>query len=159
MRIDIDISGQITQKNLPSSLGFKRSDGLEKAVLLRPEIKKTLLNKYKGVVTNLPEKLYSILIYYAIKDSLIGVREVHICNDTDFRIVKRMLPLLFKEGDLFGSIEITKRKRSEPSSQGHWPALKAHRKRKNASLIIKEEMIEEKLLELDENCKGGRTSR
>jgi hypothetical protein len=40
MRIDIDISGQITQKNLPSSLGFKRSDGLEKAVLLRPEIKR-----------------------------------------------------------------------------------------------------------------------
>jgi hypothetical protein len=159
MRIEIDISGQIQQKSLPSSLGLRRSDGLQKAVLLRETTKRSLLSKYKGKVTNLVEKIHCIMIYYCIKDSLDGVSEIHICNDADFRTIKRLLPHLFDGHNCFKGINVTVRKRSEPGSQGHWPALKAHRRRKNAELIIKESMIEEKLLELDENCKGGRSSR
>ncbi len=126
---------------------MRRSDGLQKAVLLREATKKSFLSNHRGKVTNLVEKIHCIMVYYCVKDSLQGVSEIHICNDADFRTIKRLLPRLFDGYGYFKDINITARKRSEPSSQGHWPALKAHRKRKNATLLIKESMIEEKLLE------------
>lgn len=145
LRIDIDISGQIQQKNLDSSLGAKRSDGVQNAVFLSHQTKKELLGKYKGQINNLVEKMHCLMIYYCIKDLLDGVTEIRVCNDVNFRVVKKLLPLLFK-GRLKG-VEINNRKRSEPASAGHWPALKAHRKRKYATCIIKRKDVEEKILE------------
>ena len=37
MKIEIDISGQIQQKNYDSALGFCRDNGIEKAVYLKSE--------------------------------------------------------------------------------------------------------------------------
>jgi len=147
MKIHIDISGQIQQKNLDSSLGFRRSDGIAKAVFLPIRTKKALFRKYKTQVTNIVEKIHCIMIYYCIKDSLKGVGEIHICRDGDFRAIKRLLPLLFKGHSHFHDIKITVRRRGEPASNGHWPALKAFRKRKYAKSIIKKDMVEKKLLE------------
>ena len=75
MKIHIDISGQITQTSLNSSLGFKRSDGVERTAYLRKQTKKALLRKYGTQITNLVEKIHCILIYYCIRDHLKDVKE------------------------------------------------------------------------------------
>jgi hypothetical protein len=149
VKIHIDISGQIQQRNLDSSLGFKRSDGVNKAVFLPKRTKKALLRKYKGQIINLVEKIHCIMVYYCIKDSLKGVTEIHICRDVNFRVVKRLLPFLFKGHSSFSDIKIAVRNRCDPTSNGHWPALKAFRRRRYATIILKKEMIEKKLLEFD----------
>lgn len=145
MKISIDISGQVQQKNLDSSLGFKRTDGLTRAVFLPKRTKRAILKKYSGKVTNLIERLHCVMIYYCIKDSLKDVNEIHVCGDVNFRVVKRLLPYFFKGHSGFSNIKITVRKGDEPKSNGHWPALKAHRKRKYAKAVIKKDMIEKKL--------------
>jgi len=106
MKIHIDISGQVQQKNLDSSLGFRRSDGLMRAVFLPVRTKKLLFKKYKTQITNLIEKIHCILIYYCIKDSLKGVDGIHICRDGDFRAIKRLLPFLFKGHSHFHDIKL-----------------------------------------------------
>ena len=147
MKMQIDISGQVQQRNYDSALAFKRSDGIEKTVFLRAKTKKALLSKYKGQIINPIEKIHCILIYYCIKDYLKGVEEIKICKDVNFRRTKRLIPNLFKEHKNFPSIKIISRSGGEPKSNGHKPALKAFRKRKYANLIISKEMIEKKLLE------------
>src|SRR3989344_4876391 len=101
MRLEIDISGQIQQLNLDSALGFKREDGFNRSVFLNNKTKKEIIKKYRGQITNLIEKLHCILIYYCVKDFLIGINEMIICRDVNFRRVKNLLPLLFKKDDYF----------------------------------------------------------
>lgn len=145
MDINVDISGQIVQKNLDSSLGCKRSDGLERAVFLTSKTKKEILGKYKGQVTSLIEKVHCILIYYCIKDILDGVDRVIVCNDVEFRKVADLLPKLFSDDLNFKRIELVRLDRSVKRSNGHYPAVKAYRDRGRASKIIKEKMIEDLL--------------
>ncbi len=147
MRISIDISGQVQQMNFDSSLGAKRSDGMTMAVVLPRRTKKAIVRKYKGQITNLMEKIHCIMIYYCIRDHLKEVDEISICRDVKPRVIKPLLSSLFKEYEGFSEVKITFRESSETHSNGHWPALKAFRKRKYAKGIIKKEMIEKKLLD------------
>lgn len=147
MQIEIDISGQVQQLNYDSALGFWRDNGIEKAVYLRSQIKKEVIKKYKGQVTNLIEKLHCILIYYCIKDYLGNVNEIKICKDINVRRLKNLLPLLFKDQNYLENIEVKIRKGSEPESKAHKIALKTFRRKKFASLLITKEMIENVLFE------------
>ena len=63
MHISVDISGQITQKNMDSCLGCRRSDGVERAVFLKSRTKKEVLKKYTDLqVVSIVEKMYCILV-------------------------------------------------------------------------------------------------
>ena len=146
-RIEIDISDQIQQINHNSALGFRRENGLEKSVYLKSEIKKEIIKKYMDQVNNLIEKLHCILIYYCIKDKLEEVNEIKVCKDVNFRRIKNLLPLLFKENGYLKDIKITQREGRERKSAGHNIALRTFRRKKYADLIIKKEMIEDVLFE------------
>jgi len=145
LKIEIDISGQIHQLNYDSALGFRRENGIEKSVYLRSKTKKGLIRKYKGQVTNLIEKLHCILIYFCIKDSLDNIEEIKICKDANFRKIKNLLPLLFKENNYLNEVKITSREGSEPKSSGHRIALRTFRRQKYANLLINKNMIENML--------------
>ena len=147
MRIEIDISGQVQQKNYDSALGFWRDNGIEKAVHLSSKTKKEILRKYKGQVTNLIEKIHCILIYYCIKEHMDNVNEIKICQDINPRRLKNLLPLLFKENNFLANIKVELRYGKEPESKAHKIALKTFRKRKFASLLITKGMIENVLFE------------
>ena len=147
MRIEIDISGQIQQLNYDSALGFWRDNGLEKAVYLKSTVKKKIIRKYKGQVTNLIEKLHCILIYYCIRDHLDSVNEIKICNDINIRRLKNLLQLLFKEYSYLNNTKIRIRTGNEQESKAHRIALKTFRKRKFANLLLTEKMIEDVLFE------------
>jgi hypothetical protein len=156
LKIEVDISGQIQQLNYDSALGFRRENGIEKSVFLRSSDKKEIINKYKGQVTDLIEKIHCIMIYYCIKDYLDNIREIKICRDVNFRRVKRLLPLLFKENNYLNEINITSREGKEKQSLGHSVALRTFRKRKFAELIITRKMIEDLLFEFKKKShKGG----
>lgn len=144
MKIQVDISGQIQQLNYNSALGFKRSDGLQGAAFLRWQTKKEIIKKYKGQVVRLIEKLHCILIYYAIQGHLQGVKEIRICQDVNYRKLKELIPLLFKESILGIKIE---RRTEDARSNGHRPALRAFRKRARADILVTKEMIEKLLFE------------
>jgi len=154
MKIEIDISGQIQQKNYNSVIGFRRENGVVKSVYLNSKVKKQIIEKYKGQVYNLIEKLHCILIYYCIKDDLENVNEIRICRDVDFRILKNLFPLLFKEDDYLKNIKITVRKGIEPKSEAHRFALRTFRRKRHATKIINKKMIEDMLFEFKKS-KGG----
>lgn len=145
MIIQIDISGQIQQKNYDSAAGFRRSDGLMNSVFLRKETKKEIIKKYKGQVVNLIEKIHCILIYRCIKDYLENVKEIKMCKDCNPRRIKFLLPFLFKDQSNFKNIKINFREGHEPKSNGHRIALKTFRRRKHASILLTKENIENKL--------------
>jgi hypothetical protein len=147
MIIQVDISGQIQQKNLDSSLGFKRSDGSSGSVFLRKQLKQKLTNKYKGQVVNFVEKVHCIMIYYAIKDRLRDVKEIKICRDVNKRNIAYLLPKLFKDYAGFSDIRLSFIGGKNGKSNGHNPALKALRHRKYADKILNLEMVEKLLLE------------
>lgn len=146
MIIQIDISGQIQQLNYDSALGFKRSDGAEGAVFLPSKTKKEIIKKYKGQVVRLIEKLHCILIYYCIKDNLKGVTEIIICKDVNFRRLKDLVPLLFKDYNYLEGIGI-KPRIEKKKSNGHRPAIRAFRKRLRSDIVITKDMIESTLFE------------
>ena len=144
-KIEIDISGQIQQLTYDSALGFRRDNGFEKSVYLRNKEKKEIIKKYKGQVMNLIEKLHCILTYYLIKDELDSISEIKICKDVNFRTMKNLLPLLFKENNYLNGIRISVRRGDEPKSMAHRFALRTFRRRRHASQIINKEMIEKML--------------
>lgn len=146
MIIQIDISGQIQQKNYDSALGFKRSDGKSGSVFLRKQLKQKLTHKYKGQVINFVEKLHCIMIYYAIKNHLAGVKDIKICRDVNKRNVAYLLPKLFKDYEEFSKIKLSFLGGKNGKSNGHNPALKTFRHRKYADKILKLEMVEKLLL-------------
>lgn len=146
MIIQIDISGQIQQKNYDSALGFKRSDGKSGSVFLRKQLKQKLTNKYKGQVINFVEKVHCIMIYYAIKNQLDGVKEIKICKDVNKRNLAYLLPKLFKDDKEFSNIKISFVGGKNGKSNGHNPALKTFRHRKYADKILNLEMFENLLL-------------
>ncbi|MFH0836680.1 MAG: hypothetical protein V1870_00980 [Candidatus Aenigmatarchaeota archaeon] len=154
MKIAVDISGKIDQKNYDSSLGFKRSDGIKGAVFLKSDTKKKILYRYKGQITNLIEKIHCVLIFHCINEYLENVTEIELCHDINFRRGKRLLITLFENN----SISMTKinifPKQCSGKSDGHWPALKAFRKRKYAMKTISYEMIEKQLLNFKESKSG-----
>ena len=145
MRVHVDISGQVSQRNLDSCLGCKRSDGLTKTVFLPKRSKKAVIRKYKGQVVNLIEKIHCILIYYCVRDILENVDELIICNDANYRRVRNLLPMLFKDSNEFERVNIKPLK--EGKSNGHKPAVKAYRKRKYADKILTKDNIERRLFE------------
>jgi len=147
MKLEIDISGQVQQLNFDSALGFRRSDGFTRSVYLRRAVKKDIIKKYKGQITNLIEKIHCILIYYCIKDFLDNIDEIIICRDVDFRRIKNLLPLLFKEYNYLSKINIKQRSSDGQKSSAHNIAIKTFRKKKYADLIINKEMLENVLLE------------
>ncbi len=139
-KIEIDISGQIQQKNLDSALGFRRNDGLRGSVFLKKELKKKINQKYKSQITNLVEKLHCILIYYCIKDHLEGIENIRICKDVNARKIGYLLPFLFKDNEHFSKAKLSFIQGEK--CNGHAPALKSFRHRKWADKIITMEMIE-----------------
>ncbi len=188
IKIYIDISGQIQQLNMDSALGFRRSDGLGNSIYFKNELKKEIIKKYKGQVTNLIEKMHCILIYYVrnenciiygavvdftvfisehpknkchsnhiiydvvahcffdcIKDYLEGVKEIEICRDVDFRRLKNLLPLLFKEQNYLANIKIIQKDSDTGESLAHRITLKTFRRKKYANIILTKEMIEDVL--------------
>lgn len=145
MKIHVDVSGQITQKNLHSVIGMQREDGLKYSVFLRNFDKKAIIKKYKGQITRLIEKLHCILIYYCIRDHLNGVSKLIICRDVNFRILKNLLPLIFKNN--LKNIKILQRESNSAKSKAHYTALKTFRHRKYADFLISKEMIEQQLFE------------
>jgi hypothetical protein len=146
IRIHIDISGQITQKNYDSAIGILREDGFEYSVFLRAKDKKDIIRKYKGQVTRLVEKLHCIMIYYALKENLKDANELIICRDINFRKLKSLLHLLFKNNEL-KHISVTQRDSEGEQSLAHYVALKAFRDRKRSNLLVTKDMIEELLFE------------
>ncbi|MBU3924153.1 MAG: hypothetical protein KJ592_04500 [Nanoarchaeota archaeon] len=146
MKLHIDISGQVQQKNLNSALGCKRDDGAEKSVFLKSKIKKDVLLKHKGQVTNLIEKIHCILIYYCVRDFLDGIDEIIICKDVDFRKLKNLLLLLM--GDKLAGINIVQRKSNSEKSFAHNVALKTKRNKKHAQLNVTRRMIEDILIKI-----------
>ncbi len=150
-KIEIDISGQIQQLNHDSALGFSRDNGIEKSVYLRSKDKKEIIKKYGGQVTNLIEKLHCILVYYLIKDELKEVTEIKVCKDVDFRTLKNLLPLLFKEQNYLDGIKIIVRTGDEQKSKAHRFALRTFRRRKYASQIINKKILEEMLFKFKKN--------
>ena len=149
--LEIDISGQIQQINYDSVIGCRRYNGIERTAYLSSKIKKEILKKYKGQVTDLIEKLHCILVYYCIRDKLENVAEIKICKDVSFRRIKNLLPFLFKHQKYLQDISINQRKGLEPKSGAHRIALKAFRKKRYADIIITKEMIEDVLLEFRKN--------
>lgn len=147
IKLYLDISGQIQQLNLDSSLGCISGDGLKKSVHLKSSIKKEIINKYKGQITNIIEKLHCIMIYYCIKDNLKDVGEIEICRDVSFRRIKNLLPLLFKDYNYLSNINVTQRESNTDKSPAHRVAIKSFRKRKYATILITREMIEDVLLQ------------
>ena len=145
--LEIDISGQIQQLNYDSVIGCMRNDGLKRSSFLSSEIKKNIIKKYRGQVINIIEKLHCILIYYCIKDILENVKKIIICRDINFRIVKNLLPLLFKENNYLKDIKINQRDTLSEDSLGHKVAIKTFRKKKYADIVLKEEMVENVLFE------------
>jgi len=141
MKLHVDISGQVQQKNLNSALGCKRDDGEERSVFLKSKLKKEVLLKYKGQVTNLIEKIHCILIYYCMKDFLDGIDKVVICKDVNFRRLKKLLLMLF--GDRLKGVKITQRKSNSDKSLAHRVALKTKRHKRHAQLNITRGMIED----------------
>lgn len=113
-------------------MGFKRSDDLVGAVYFPSKTKKEVLKKYKGQVVRLIEKMHCILIYYAIKDHLDGVKEIIICQDVNYRRLKSLIPLLFKDSIL--GIDVRAKSESKKSN-GHGPAIRAFRKRMGAEKV------------------------
>lgn len=146
-KIEVDISGQIQQLNHNSALGFRRDNGIVRSVYLKSKNKKEIIKKYKNQITNLIEKLHYIMIYFCIRDSLKDVKEIKICKDVNFRRIKNLPPLLFKEQNYLRDIKIIPKTGKEIKSAGHNIALKTFRGRKYANLIIKKEMIEDVLFE------------
>ena len=142
MKIEIDISGQIQQLNYDSALGFRRENGIERSVFIKSETKKAVIKKYKGQIVNLIEKVHCILVYYCIKNYLKDISEIKICRDVDFRTLKNLLPLLFKEFNHLNNINIIVRKGNEEKSKAHKFALRTFRRKKHAMKIIDKEMIE-----------------
>ena len=144
MKLHIDISGQVQQKNLNSALGCKRSDGAERSVFLKSKIKKKIILRHKGQVANLIEKVHCILIYYCIKDFLDDVDEIVICKDVNFRRLRRLLPLLFEDG--LDGISVVQRKSNSENSLAHNVALKTKRHKKHAQLNVTWRMVEDILI-------------
>ncbi len=145
--LEIDISGQIQQINYDSVIGCRRHNGIERTAYLSSKIKKEILKKYKGQVTDLIEKLHCILVYYCIRDKLENVKEIKICQDVSFRRLKNLLPFLFKDRNYIQDISVNQGEGLEPKSGAHRIALKAFRKKEYADIIITKEMIENVLLE------------
>lgn len=143
MKLHIDISGQIQQKSLNSALGCVREDGVERSVFIKSKIKKEILTKYKGQVTNIIEKIHCILIFYCINDLLEGVDEIIVCKDIDFRRLKRLLPLLF-EGKLDNK-KIMQRESNSDKSLAHRVAIKTKRNKRHAMKYITKRMVEDVL--------------
>ncbi len=140
MKLHIDISGQIQQKNLNSALGCKRDDGMERGVFLKSKIKKDILKKY-STQKNIIERVHCILIYYCIRDFLEGVDRVVVCRDINFRRMKKLL-LVFLGGKLDG-VKIVQRKSCSEKSLAHNVALKTKRNKKHAKLNITRRMLED----------------
>lgn len=147
MKVEIDISGQIQQLNLNSSLAFRSKDCQTKCVYLDSKTKKEVIKKYKGQVTNLIEKLHCILIYYCIRDDIKNIREIKICKDVSYRKIKMLLPLILKRLSKVESIKIKFREGNDPKSAEHNIALRGFRKKIFADIVIKKEMIENVLFE------------
>lgn len=145
MIIEIDISGQIQQKNYDSALGFRRSDGLTGSIFLRKSLKKNINRKYKGQIIGLIEKLHCILIYYCIKNHLENVTEISICRDVNTRLISSLLPKLFSDNEKFSKIKIKFIGGKNEKSKGHNPALKSFRHKKYADEVITLKMIEDML--------------
>lgn len=145
MIIQIDISGQIQQKNLNSALGFRRSDGLAKSILLKKGVKKKINQKYKGQVINLIEKIHCILIYYCIRDYLDNVSKIKICRDIDKRVATNLLKKIFRGNNNFKKIKLEFISGKNEKSNGHSVALKTYRHGRYASKIITLKMIEDVL--------------
>lgn len=145
MRVHVDISGQIQQKNLNSALGCKWEDGRERSVFLKSKLKKEILLKYKGQVTNLVEKFHCILIFYCMKGFLDDVDEFVVCRDVNFRRLKRLLPLLFVDG--LRDVKISQRRSNGHQSLAHRTALKTKKNKKHAKLNITRRMVENVLFE------------
>ena len=86
------------------------------------------------------------MIYYCIRDFLDGIDRIVICRDVDFRRIKNLLPLLFKENNYLNGMEIKQRDSKSEKSLAHNIAIKTFRKKKYADLIINKEMVEDVLL-------------
>lgn len=143
MKIHIDISGQIQQKNLNSALGCKRDDGKERSVFLKSKLKKEILKKHSGQ-KNIIEKVHCVLIYYCIKDFLDGVNKIVVCKDVNFRRMKKLLLVLL--GDKLKNIKVVQRKSNSDKSLAHNVALKTKRRKNHAQLNITRRMLEDILI-------------
>jgi hypothetical protein len=143
MKLHIDISGQIHQKNLNSALGVNREDGEWRSVFVKSKVKKEILREYKGQIVSLIEKIHCILIYYSIKDFLGRVDELIICRDINFRRLKRLLPLLFENN--LENIRINQRESNGKKSLGHNIASGTKKHKRKATVTLNLEMIEDVL--------------
>lgn len=140
MRLHVDISGQIQQKNLNSALGCKRDDGVERSVFLKSKLKKEILNRHSDQ-KNIIEKVHCILVYYCIKDFLDDVDKIVICKDVNFRRMKKLLLVLF--GDRLEGVKVVQRESNSEKSLAHNVALKTKRNKKHAQLNITRRMLED----------------
>jgi len=89
----------------------KKNKGCALSDHLKRDIKKYL---FESVYKDNP-KLYAIYIYFLIKVNLNDIRKLIICNDENFRIVKKYLLRLFKKENLqinFNIISIGKYRES-----------------------------------------------
>ncbi|MEM2131271.1 MAG: hypothetical protein QXM96_03125 [Candidatus Woesearchaeota archaeon] len=142
MIIHIDISGQITQKNMNSALALKSSDGFEYSVFLRAKDKKFILNKYK-FFKRIEEKVYCIMVFYLLNDKLDkNIEEIVFCRDVNFRKVKN---ILLKTIPPLKNFIIRQRDSDDFNSLAHKVALKTFQGKRKYDILITKKMIEEKL--------------
>jgi hypothetical protein len=100
----IDTSRRFKQRG-HSSVAFKIvSSGKHSGIILSNRLKREL-DKNFSMQENYP-LLYAICIYYLIKDKLELFDNLVICNDEDFRSVKKYLDLFFGDNVSYGSKNI-----------------------------------------------------
>jgi hypothetical protein len=100
----IDTSKRFGQRG-DTGIAFKIvSSGEHSGMALSNRLKREL-DKNFGMQENYP-LLYAVCIYYLIKDKLELFDNLVICNDEDFRSVKKYLDLLFGDNASYGSKDI-----------------------------------------------------
>jgi|GEM_PF-1502518 len=146
--IHVDVGGQLTSRNTPSTLGFWMTGRVKRAVRIEAKTKEKYYRRYKGKIVRPVERLYCILLYYLIRNHLTNVSKIILCKDVNPQKIQDYLGILFKDQDEFNLIEIKFREKNSPKSKGHYPANKAYKKRTNADSIIPFLRVEAKLKEM-----------
>lgn len=96
----IDMSGRIYGKKTIGIALVGTNTGINCGCALKGNLLRVIKTKLFGrEVYENSAKLYAICIYLLVSNLKIGIKTLIICNDEDFRIVKKVLDFLLKDYD------------------------------------------------------------
>ena len=141
MRIEIDQSGKIEQLHFDTILAFSNEE--QYCVKLPREIKKELYNKFKKLIRQLRYKLFTICIFYCIKDYIRLHKELEIIICCEYsgkeNLIKDLLMTLLNQNNVKINKEVVSFRRIGKESNAHILAIDAFRKNRKPNRILKEE--------------------